>query len=148
MGDDRRRLIKLLTSRMLRSLPCGAGRQLRATVFVGALGALAVPPQAHCAVSCKPIIAIKSVQTSEPRDMKRGWTAILDVSAFFCATSFGRFEIDFIRQKENAPDVQFTEQFEWRPGEIAVSLELWWDETVSAYRIGFVAPCVCREWQF
>jgi hypothetical protein len=145
MGDDRRRLIKSLTPRISERRPRGARRLSRAIIFVGAL---AVPPQAHCAVSCKPIIAIKSVQTSEPRDMKRGWTAILDVSAFFCATSFGRFEIDFIRQKEHAPDVQFTEQFEWRPGEIAVSLELWWDETVSAYRIGFVAPCVCREWQF
>jgi hypothetical protein len=148
MGDDQRRLIKSLTSRISESRPRGARRLSRAIIFVGALGSLSVTPQAHCAVSCKPIIAIKSVQISEPRDMKRGWTAVLDVSAFFCATSFGRFEIDFIRQKENAPDVQFTEQFEWRPGEIAVSLELWWDETVSAYRIGFVAPCVCREWQF
>ena len=44
--------------------------------------------------------------------------------------------------------MQFTEQFEWRPGEIGVSVDLWWDETISGHRIGFVAPCVCREWQF
>jgi len=72
---------------------------LRAIIFVGAFGALAAPPQAHCAVSCKPIIALKSVQISQARDMKRGWSAILDVNASFCATSSGRFEIDFIREK-------------------------------------------------
>jgi hypothetical protein len=121
---------------------------LRAVSFVGVLGALAGSPQAHCAVACKPIITVKSVQISEPRDMKRGWTAILDVSTSFCATSYGRFEMDFIREKKHAPDMQFTERFEWRAGEVAVSIELWWDETVSGYRVGFVEPCVCREWQF
>jgi hypothetical protein len=121
---------------------------LHAVVFIGVLVGPMALPQAHCAVACKPIITLKSAQISEPRGMTRGWTAILYINAFFCATSFGRFEVDFIREKENAPDMQFTEQFEWRPGETAISIELWRDETVSAYRVGFIAPCACREWQF
>ena len=75
----------------------GVGRNLLRAVFLaGVLMGLVVPPQARCAVACKPIIALKSVQISEARDMKRGWSAILDVNVSFCATSFGRFEIDFV----------------------------------------------------
>jgi hypothetical protein len=131
--------------------PGAARNLLRAValvvVLVGLAG-LAAPLPARCAVTCRPIITLKTVQTTALHDMKRDWTAILDVNVFFCATSFGRFEMDFIREKENAPDMQFTERFEWRPGETTISIELAQDESIAAYRIGFIAPCVCREVQF
>ena len=144
--DDRRQPIRSLISPIFGSLARAAHCKLRAAVFVSVLGVLIGPPQSRCAVACKPIITIKSVHLSELRDMQRVWTAVLAVNASYCATSFGRFEIDFIREKENAPDIQFTERFDWRPGQIEVSITLWWDEVVPDYRIGFVAPCVCHEW--
>ncbi len=146
--DDRRQSIKSLISPIFESLACAAHCKLHAAALVLVLGVLIGPPQSRCAVACKPMITIKSVHLSELHDMQRVWTAILAVNASYCATSIGRFEIDFVREKEHAPDMQFTEQFDWRPGEIEVSITLWWDEVVPDYRIGFVAPCVCREWQF
>jgi hypothetical protein len=120
----------------------------RGAIAVGFLAALAGSSQSHCGVACKPIITVKTVQMSAVQEMQRVWTAVLVVDSARCATSFGRFEIDFMREKEYAPDMQFTEQFDWKPGEIKVSLDLWWDEVVADYRIGFIAPCVCRELQF
>jgi len=58
------------------------------------------------------------------------------------------FEIDFIRGKEFGPDVQMTEKFRWTAGRFEVSVEFWADEAVLDYRIGFIAPCVCRDMPF
>jgi hypothetical protein len=79
--------------------PGAARNLLRAVALVAVLAGMVAPPQARCAVTCRPIITLKAVQTTGLHDMKRGWTAILDVNASFCATSFGRFEMDFIREK-------------------------------------------------
>jgi hypothetical protein len=65
-----------------------------------------------------------------------------------CATRSGSFEVDFIRIKEYAPDLQFTEKYRWTTGEFEIALELWADEAVIDHRVGFVAPCVCREVPF
>ena len=61
-----------------------------------------------------------------------------------CATRSGNFEIDFVRTKENAPDLQFTETFRWQHDEFGIAMELTLDEAVIDFRIGFIAPCVCR----
>jgi hypothetical protein len=98
-----------------------------------------------CGVSCKPILAIEEARLSEVQSSQRIWTAILVADSSYCATSSGMFEIDFIRLKETAPDLQFTEQFTWTTGQFAVSMALWADEAIFDYRIGFVAPCVCRD---
>jgi hypothetical protein len=60
-------------------------------------------------------------------------------------TRSGQFEIDVIRIKEYSPDVQFTEKYRWNSGQFDVSIELAADEAIEDYRIGFIAPCVCRE---
>ena|ERR1041384_329801 len=106
-------------------LTCSARSRIAAAIVVVLLGVLAGPQQSYCGVACKPIITVKSVHLSDAQEMQRVWTAVLSVDAAYCATSSGRFEIDFMRAKENAPDMQFTEQFEWRPGEIKVSIDLW-----------------------
>jgi hypothetical protein len=131
------------------NLSCRARSRGHITLMLATvLGIVAEPPVPQCAVACKPIITVKSAEVSGVEDMRRVWTALLSVSDVHCATTSGRFEIDFIREKENAPDLQFTQQFEWKPGSISVSVELWWDEYVQDFRIGFIAPCVCRDFRF
>jgi hypothetical protein len=117
------------------------------SMIIATLGGLSDTPQSLCGVACKPVIAVKSVSVSDAQDMRRVWTAVLIVDAPHCATTFGHFEIDFTRAKETAPELQFTELFAWRTGEVRVSIDLWWDESVTDYRIGFIAPCVCKESQ-
>jgi hypothetical protein len=123
-----------------------------AVLSVSALGVLAIAgmmtfgvSQGHCQISCKPLLKIEEVRFSEVRSLQRTWTAVVLVDAYNCATTHGRFDIDFIRLKETAGDMQFTQQFKWTPGRIEVSVDFWADEAVLDYRIGFVAPCVCRD---
>jgi hypothetical protein len=101
--------------------------------------------QAFCQISCKPILTVKEVRFSDVKLLHRTWTAVLLVDASHCATSSGWFEIDFVRLKEISPDLQFTERFTWKPGRIEISVDFWADEAVLDYRIGFIAPCVCRD---
>jgi len=105
---------------------------------------LGVSPS-HCQISCKPLLKIDEVRFSEVLSLQRIWTAVLLVDTYNCATSHGRFDIDFIRLKETAGDMQFTKQLTWTPGRIEVSVDFWADEAVLDYRLGFVAPCVCRD---
>jgi hypothetical protein len=92
---------------------------------------------------CKPTLAFKEVRFSEMRSQQRIWTALLSVDASRCATTFGRFSINFTGLKETGPDSQFTEEFAWRPGQVEVSLNFWADEAVLDYSIGTIAPCAC-----
>jgi hypothetical protein len=94
---------------------------------------------------CKPAITFKQVRMSEIRELQRRWTAVLHVDASSCATTSGRFSITFIRIKEMTPDLLFTEQFTWRPGQIEVSVELWADEAVHDFSIGYTSLCACRS---
>ena|SRR2546423_1829716 len=97
------------------------------------------------AQACKPAFAIQETRFSPPRNQQRTWTAVLAVDASHCATTSGRFDITFIRMKENAPDLPFTETFTWRPGRIEVSLDFWWDEAVLDQWIGDIRACACTE---
>src|SRR4051794_20409433 len=65
------------------------------------------------AQACKPAFAIKEIRFSQPQNQQRTWTAVLAVDASHCVTTSGRFDITFIRMKENAPDLPFTETFTW-----------------------------------
>ena len=97
--------------------------------------------------TCKPALAFKHVRLSEmrPPTLERNWTAVLSVDASRCATKTGLFEIVFSRLKENAPDIDFREQFEWRPSSVEVSVTLWADEAVEGYWINNVAACPCAR---
>jgi hypothetical protein len=98
---------------------------------------------------CKPQLSVKQVRLSEVKNLQRTWTAVLDVDAARCAVDSGRFQISFVREKENAPELEFAEQFTWHAGEIAtarieVSIDLWIDEAVHDYFV-YAAPCSCRD---
>lgn len=109
--------------------------------------ALACVPQAFAAPLCKPALAFTEVHFSptQPETMERTWAAVLAVDASRCATTTGRFEILFSRQKENAPEVTFAEPFTWTPGLLEVSVTFWADEAVEAFWLQNVAACPCRE---
>jgi hypothetical protein len=81
--------------------------------------------------------------------LQRTWTAALNVDASRCTVDSGRFDIHFIREKENAPELEFSETFTWQAGELGTgqfeaSISLWIDEAVHDYRI-YAAPCTCRD---
>ena len=102
--------------------------------------------QATPVVSCKPILSTRATSDTRVSPIEPYlWKAAMFADSSHCATRSGAFEIDFIRIKEYAPDMQFTEKYRWTKGEFEIVLELWGDEAVIDHRIGFVAPCVCRD---
>jgi hypothetical protein len=113
-------------------------------VILAALLSAARPGRCE-GVACKPILTIIETRFAPVRNMQRTWTAIVLADAGYCATTSGPFEIDFIRAKEDGPELQFTKGFRWRPGRFELSVDFWFDEAVVDHRIGFVAPCVCRD---
>jgi hypothetical protein len=99
-------------------------------------------------VTCKPLLAVKSVRDAHVFSIPitpRRWSATIITDLRFCAARSGSFEMDFVRIKENAPDLQFTERFRWSSEEFDVTMEMTPDEAIHEFRIGFIAPCVCRE---
>jgi hypothetical protein len=109
---------------------------------------LAWPAASPAAVSCKPLLTVTNVREVRPTGAPVQpwvWKATIVADSAHCATTQGAFEIDFIRTKEDAPDLQFTEKLRWVSGEFDVAIELSIDESIHDYRIGFVAPCICRE---
>ena len=118
---------------------------LSRTLVIALLGAGLTP--AAAVPLCKPVLAFKEVRFSptQPETMERIWSATLSVDASPCGTTTGRFEILFSRLKENAPDVDFTERFVWKPDTVEVSVNFWADEAVEAYWLHNVAVCTCRQ---
>jgi uncharacterized protein YjiS (DUF1127 family) len=94
---------------------------------------------------CKPSLTTKESGHSDVVNFQRKWTGVFAVDASRCSTAAGPFDIEFVRLKEVGPDLSFTEKFTWRPEQVEVGLDLSWDEWVSAYRIGDVASCPCRN---
>jgi hypothetical protein len=125
--------------------------RLRQLVLVPAITGSIVLTTAECVfaeVACKPMLSFRNVREVRqpiPPIVPWTWRATIVADARFCATRSGAFEIDFVRIKEYSLDLQFTERFRWSTGQFDVSLELAVDESILEYRIGFVAPCVCRE---
>ncbi len=114
-------------------------------LLIGSIG-LGMTPAAAAPV-CKPVLGFKEVRFSptQPETMERIWTAVMAVDASRCATASGRFEIMFTRQKENAPELEFVEQFTWKPGVMEVSVTFWADEAVEGYWLRGVAACPCQD---
>ncbi len=99
---------------------------------------------------CQPRLNVSNARLSSPEGLQRTWTAKVNIDALRCATTRGRFEIIFQREKENGPDLEFIEQFEWQTGSlqtghIDVSVDFWIDEAVQSYAIGATARCPCRQ---
>jgi hypothetical protein len=126
-------------------------RKLQQLVLVPAITGSILSTTAErifAAIACKPTLSFRNVrEVRQPIPPLAPWTwrATIVADARFCATLSGSFEIDFIRIKEYSPDLQFTERFRWSAGQFDVSFELAADESILEYRIGFIAPCVCRE---
>jgi hypothetical protein len=125
----------------------GLHRSALKSVLAGGLVA-AWATSALATVTCKPILSVRNVRelrSAERQVQPWTWKATIVADPSFCATRSGNFEIDFIRIKEYSPDVQFTETVRWSSGQFDVSVELAADESILDYRIGFIAPCVCRD---
>jgi len=103
------------------------------------------PAPALGAALCKPSLAVTEYQFAPVRSSQRRWTARIAVDASPCATASGPFGVEFVRIKENAPDLRFAERFTWRPGQVEASTDFAADEYVLDFAIGDVAPCPCRE---
>jgi hypothetical protein len=97
-------------------------------------------------LTCKPLLSFRGVEKRavSMQISPWKWSATIAANTAHCATQSGIFEIDFVRTKENAPDLQFTEKFRWQAEEFRISMELNPDESILEFRIGFIAPCVCR----
>ena len=129
--------------------PCCARRWPRscaawlATCIIAFIGVA----QAAGGPICKPTLVVKDVQFSpmQPPTLERKWTAVLSVDASLCATTSGRFEIVFSRLKENGVEIEFREQFMWRPDSVEVTVDFWADEAVEGYWLDNGAACPCRD---
>ena len=94
---------------------------------------------------CKPVLAVKQINFSEmhAQTMERRWTATVFVDASRCASTSGRFAVGFSRLKENAPEIDFREQFMWKSPSTIVAVYFWADEAAESYWVDSVAPCPC-----
>jgi len=121
----------------------------RSRIFVLLAGSIAVvgAAQATGQQTCRPALAFKEVRFSpmQPPKMERKWTAVVSVDASRCATTSGRFGIVFTRLQENGPDIDFQEQFTWKPAFVEVSVDFSAAEAVEGYWLNDVAPCPCRD---
>jgi hypothetical protein len=118
--------------------------------FISALTALPLiltsAAQSWSQPMCRPTLAFTEAHYASmklPR-LERTWTVAFTVDASHCATHSGSFSIRFTLWKENAPDTEFVETFQWKPDLNVISKEFWVDEAVGAYRVSEFDPCPCR----
>ena len=83
------------------------------SMLPAAIVSLLAASHAAGAPLCKPELTVKDVTFSPIHNLQRTWTARIAVDAARCATESGRFQVNFVRLKETAPDMDFTEQFSW-----------------------------------
>jgi hypothetical protein len=96
--------------------------------------------------TCKPVLAIGDVHFTEmqPPTLSRTWTAVVSVDTSHCAAGpEGTFDIDFVRESETAPDLEFWERFVWRAPSVNVQIDFAAGEAVQSYRIDNVTTCIC-----
>jgi hypothetical protein len=96
---------------------------------------------------CRPTLAFTEDHYAPmklPR-LERTWTVAFTVDASRCASQTGTFSIVFTAWKENAPDIEFAENFQWVPDLNVISKAFWIDEAVGAYRVSAIDPCPCRK---
>jgi hypothetical protein len=116
-----------------------------AVIFMLLLGMTSAWSQA---VTCKPLLSatvVREVRPAFPQVRPWRWYATIAADARFCTTRSGNFEMDFVRVKDDAPDLQFSQAFRWTPGPFEISMELGPGEAILESRIGFIAPCACRQ---
>jgi hypothetical protein len=114
------------------------------------IGIMAAAPAA-AAETCKPALAFREVQFSamQASTLQRKWTALVSIDASRCKPrSTGYFEIVFERLKENAPDIQFRQEFmwldfDWIPPVMKVEVDFAADEVVQGYWFDTITPCPC-----
>ena len=96
---------------------------------------------------CKPTIAFTEAHYAPMKlpKLERTWTVAFNVDASHCATSSGSFSILFTVWKENGPDTEYVEMFQWIPDLNVISKEFWADEAVGAYKVNDIAPCTCSN---
>jgi hypothetical protein len=119
---------------------------------IPALLAAAIPlicvTQAAGQQACRPTLAFAEVQFSEmqPSTLERKWTAVVSVDASRCAAnSAGSFQVVFSRLKEIGPNLEFREQFTWRPPSVTLAVDFAADEAVERYWIANITPCPCAR---
>jgi hypothetical protein len=117
----------------------------RLSLLLAGTVALLSATHAVAETMCRPTLTFEHTRFSEPGGQQRSWSAILAVDASSCATTSGRFYVNFVRLKEMAPDLLFSEEFTWSLGRIEISMEFWLDEAVLEYWIGYVPICPCRN---
>jgi hypothetical protein len=94
---------------------------------------------------CRPHLSFEQVRLSEIKNQERIWSATLNADASSCAATSGRFVMNFIRLKEDAPDMPFTEELPWTAGKTEISVRFWQDESVLTYSIAHVPLCACSD---
>jgi hypothetical protein len=122
-------------------------RSCTAGLLAGTIGLLGVT-HAVGQQQCRPDLAIKEVLFSEMLrpTLERKWTAVVSADASRCAmNSTGNFEISFLRQKETAPDLEFSQAFTWSPPSVKIAVDFWADEAAGRYWISHVSGCVCAK---
>ena len=115
----------------------------RATLLATALILGGIVPAAGGPL-CKPALTVQAIGFSDMHQWRRRWTAYIAVDASRCASASGPFAIDFVRLKEDAPDLRFREPFTWTPGQVEATTIFAADEAVLSYSIE-AAACPCRE---
>ena len=94
---------------------------------------------------CRPTLAFTDAHYTPMKlpKLERTWTVAFTVDASRCATDTGNFSIVFTVWKENAPDTEYIDTFQWVPDLNVISKEFWADEAVGAYRVNEIHPCRC-----
>jgi hypothetical protein len=113
-------------------------------ILLAGAAALFSPTQTGGETLCRPTLTFEQARLAETRGRQRRWSAVVAVDASQCATASGRFYVNFVRIKEMTPDLLFSEEFTWSPGRMEISLDVWLDEALLDYWIGYVALCPCR----
>jgi hypothetical protein len=132
-----------------------AKRSCTSAFLVTIIGLISVP-RAIGENLCRPTLTLNEVEFSAmmPPTLERTWSAVVSVDASACTeNSKGYFEIVFTRLSENAPDLEFRNQFIWSAPSfvwqaspsVGVGLAFAADEAVKQYRIENITPCVCRK---
>jgi hypothetical protein len=98
---------------------------------------------------CRPTIAFTEAHYAPMKlpKLERTWTVAFTVDASRCTTKSGSFSILFTVWKENAPDTEYIETFQWVPDLNVISKEFWADEAVGAYTVNDIAPCTCLNYK-
>src|SRR5689334_13197532 len=96
---------------------------------------------------CKPTLAFTDAHYTPMQLPKRErtWTVAFSVDASRCAMDSGSFSILFTVWRENAPDTEYVETFQWKHDLNVISRNFWADEAVGAYRVIEVQPCLCAD---